>query len=130
MRSRSLILAAAMLFAGMQSAGHAGLDVEATLPQGENFELVVMEAPGCTYCTLFRRDVLPSYEASPRAKDMPIRFVDVNDEAAEGLGLQSPVDIVPTFLVLKNNKEVGRIPGYTGPEYFFHTINYLISTAP
>lgn len=118
------------MFAGMLTSGHAGLDIDAALPASENFELVVMEAPGCTYCTLFRRDVLPSYEASPRAKDMPIRFVDVNDEAAEALGLETPVDIVPTFLVLKNNKEVGRIPGYTGPEYFFHTINYLLTSAP
>ncbi|MEQ1717663.1 MAG: thioredoxin fold domain-containing protein [Hyphomicrobium sp.] len=130
MRSRYSLLAAAFMFAGMLTSGHAGLDIDAALPASENFELVVMEAPGCTYCTLFRRDVLPSYEASPRAKDMPIRFVDVNDEAAEALGLETPVDIVPTFLVLKNHKEVGRIPGYTGPEYFFHTINYLLTSAP
>ena len=121
------LLAAAWL---MSSAVKAELDHEAAIPAAPvAMELVVLEAPGCIYCGLFRRDVLPSYEASGRAKEMPIRFVDINDAAADALGLDSPVDIVPTFVVLKNNHEVGRIPGYTGPEFFFHTINHLLSGA-
>lgn len=130
MRTRLSLFAAAMVFVAAQSATHAGLDVDAPAMGAATMELVVMEAPGCTYCTLFRRDVLPSYETSERAKDVPIRFVDINDEAADALGLDGPVDVVPTFVVLKNNKEVGRIPGYTGPEIFFHTINYLLAGAP
>ncbi len=114
----------------MSSAVKAGLDHEAAIPATPvTMELVVLEAPGCIYCGLFRRDVLPSYEASERAKNMPIRFVDINDAAADALGLDSPVDVVPTFVVMKNNHEVGRIPGYTGPEFFFHTINHLLSGA-
>ncbi len=127
---RSYLALAALLAFGLCNGVNAGLDVDAPMPKAGNMELVVLEAPGCTYCTLFRRDVLPSYEASPQSKDLPIRFVDINDEAADALGIDYPVDIVPTFVVLKNNKEVGRIPGYTGPEFFFHTINYLLSTAP
>ncbi|MGE0055477.1 MAG: thioredoxin fold domain-containing protein [Hyphomicrobium sp.] len=133
MRSSTLaLLAFAALFVlGLSKTSvKAGLDLEAPASQNDNMELVVMEAPGCIYCTLFRRDVLPAYESSPKAKELPIRFVDINDEAADALGIDYPVDIVPTFVVLKNNKEVGRIPGYTGPEFFFHTINYLLSTAP
>ena len=121
------LLAAAWL---MSSAVKAELDHDAAIPAAPvAMELVVLEAPGCIYCGLFRRDVLPSYQASGRAKEMPIRFVDINDAAADALGLDSPVDIVPTFVVLKNNHEVGRIPGYTGPEFFFHTINHLLSGA-
>jgi len=127
---RSYLTLAALFAFGLCEAVNAGLDVEAPIPSNGNMELVVIEAPGCIYCTLFRRDVLPSYAASPRSKDLPIRFVDINDEAASAISIDYPVDIVPTFLVLKNNKEVGRIPGYTGPEFFFHTINYLLSTAP
>jgi thioredoxin-related protein len=112
------------------SSGQAGLDIDATIPKASNLELVVMEAPGCTYCGIFRRDVLPAYEASERAKDVPIRFLDVNDVSSTKIDLETPVDIVPTFVILKDNKEIGRIPGYVGPETFFHTINYLLSTVP
>jgi thioredoxin-related protein len=108
----------------------AGLDFTAPVPHSADLELVVMEAPGCIYCTIFRRDVLPAYQNSERGKDVPIRFLDVNDDAVAALGLEAPVNIVPTFVVLKRNKEMGRLPGYVGPEAFYHTINFLISTAP
>ena len=125
---RFLSCCAVVALAG--SSGQAGLDIDATIPKGSNLELVVMEAPGCTYCGIFRRDVLPAYEASERAKDVPIRFLDVNDVSSTKMDLETPVDIVPTFVILKDNKEIGRIPGYVGPETFFHTINYLLSTVP
>lgn len=112
------------------AAVKAGIDPDAPAPKAGTFQLVVMEAPGCTYCGIFRRDVLPSYEASERAKELPVRFLDVNDQASSGLDLQTPVDIVPTFIVVKDKKEVGRIPGYVGRENFYHAINHLMSAAP
>lgn len=124
---RTLTVALAL---AMPASGQAGIDADASIPKLTNVELVVLEADGCIYCGLFRRDVLPSYQVSERAKDMPIRFVDVNDVPAAKIELLTPVDIVPTFVVLKHNKEVGRIPGYVGPENFFHTINYLLYTVP
>lgn len=111
------------------STGIAGLDPDAPVPPPGNIQLVVMEAPGCIYCDIFRRDVLPSYQVSERGKDTPVRFVDVNDVAKTGIELQSPIDILPTFVIVKDNHELGRIPGYMGPEDFFHSINYLLSSS-
>jgi thioredoxin-related protein len=111
------------------SSGRAGIDRDAAVPQLGNLQLVVMEADGCIYCDIFRRDVLPSYETSERGKDMPVRFVDVNDIDKTGIELQSPIDILPTFVIVKDHREIGRIPGYMGPEDFFHSINYLLSSS-
>jgi thioredoxin-related protein len=110
------------------SRTRAGLDIDAPITNSSGLEIVVMEAPGCIYCDVFRRDILPSYQASEHGRLVPVRFVDINDDAAaNALALDTPINIVPTFLVIKNNKEVGRIPGYTGPEDFFHSINFLLS---
>ncbi|MEQ1651868.1 MAG: thioredoxin family protein [Hyphomicrobium sp.] len=111
------------------SNGKAGIDPDAPVPHLGNLQLVVMEAEGCIYCSIFRRDVLPSYEVSERGKDMPVRFVDVNDVPKTGIELQSPIDILPTFVIVKDNHEIGRVPGYMGPEDFFHAINYLLSSS-
>ncbi|MCB1505678.1 MAG: thioredoxin family protein [Hyphomicrobiaceae bacterium] len=92
-----------------------------------NLQIVVLEAPGCTYCTLFRRYVLPAYATSPRSRDVPIKFLDLNDEAYDKLGLDGPVDMVPTAVLMQNNREVGRIAGYLGPENFFHAMNHLLA---
>lgn len=110
------------------SISRADIDSGAAIPTG-SFELVVVEADGCIYCQIFRRDVLPAYEASAQAKDLPVRFVDINDIEADHLKFKSGVDIVPTFVVVKSQQEVGRISGYMGLENFFHSINYLMSSA-
>jgi thioredoxin-related protein len=61
---------------------------------------------------------------------MPVKFVDVNDIETTKVDLKSGVDIVPTFIVVKSQREVGRISGYLGPEDFFHSISYLLEDAP
>jgi thioredoxin-related protein len=120
----------ALLLLLPMAASRAGLDT-ASVPAASNaFELVVVEAEGCIYCRLFRRDVLPAYRTSEQGKEAPVRFVDVNDVDKAQVDLTSPVDIVPTFVVLKARHEVGRISGYVGPENFFHSINYLLASAP
>lgn len=78
-------------------------------------ELVAFEAPGCRYCPIFRRDVAPSYPASRAGKSAPLRFVDVNDEAASHFELTSPVTMVPTVVLVRDGVEIGRIAGYVGP---------------
>ena len=130
MRSIVLALLFALTMIIPAKSSRAGLDLEtAALPPG-TLELVVIEADGCIYCGLFRRDVLPDYAVSEQGKQMPVRFVDVNDTNTARLDLKSPVDIVPTFIVVKSQHEVGRISGYMGPEDFFHSISYLRASAP
>jgi hypothetical protein len=96
-------------------------------PRGATVEVIVIEAEGCRYCEVFRRDVWPAYVTSPRAHDAPMRFLDINDEAAEHLRLAGPVTLVPTVVVVRDGAEVGRIAGYVGPENFFITVKSLIS---
>jgi thioredoxin-related protein len=111
------------------AASRADVDETAVVPSN-TLELVVVEAEGCMYCTLFRRDVLPNYQASEQAKDLPVRFVDINDIEADHLDFTSEVDVVPTFVVVKSHHEIGRISGYMGRADFFHSISYLFASAP
>lgn len=89
-------------------------------------ELVVYEMPSSAYCRLFRRDVVPAFERSTRARTLPMRFVDLSAEGASEAGLDAPVTTVPTVVLLRDGREVGRITGYTGPENFFHLVNHMM----
>lgn len=102
-------------------------DFDAEIPGATDVELVVVEAGNCAYCYIFRRDVLPSYQSSERGKQVPVLFVDVNDTATAHLKLLTSIDVVPTFIVTKNRVEIGRLQGYSGPENFYHAINYLLT---
>lgn len=128
-----VVMCLLMLIAMAVSARAAHDDALSAAPaltgerQATNLQLVVLEAPGCSYCNLFRRYVVPAYETSPRARDVPIKIIDLNDAAYDKLGLDGPVDTVPTTVLMQNNREVGRIPGYLGPENFFHAVNHLMA---
>lgn len=126
---KMLVLTGSMV-CGATTALNAGLDLDAEISGHTNLQLIVMEAPGCIYCDLFRRDVLPAYQKSPRAKILPVRFIDVNNLDDAKLKVSSPVEIVPTFVVMRDDQEIGRIPGYVGPEIFYQSINHLISSIP
>ena len=89
--------------------------------------LVVIEAPGCFYCRLFRRDVRPAYEATPRAREVPMHFLDLKAAEARQLSFERPIDVMPTAILLRNGREVSRVPGYMAPQNFVRVINYLIS---
>ncbi len=95
------------------------------------YEIVVAEVEGCIYCDVLRRDVMPLFNASPEAKQVSVRFVDLNTPAAIQLELtEGPVTTVPTVLLVKGNREVGRAPGYMGPDGFFAAVKWMLQNAP
>jgi thioredoxin-related protein len=128
---RLAVIILAILCAAVAAAGPSRAALDFSLPQqlSSGFELVVIEAPGCVYCNIFHRDVVPAYERSPRSKSVPMRFVDLNEVGINALNLARPIDSVPTVLVVKDRREVGRIPGYVGPMNFFLTIDRMLDEA-
>jgi len=120
------VVAALTLMALSVAPVRALVDLETSaLPDGR-FEVLVVEIDNCIYCGLFRRDVAPAYTTSPRAKSAPLRYVNINAPDVDRLSLQAPIDTVPTVLVVDNGREVGRISGYVGPEFFFHSLSQLL----
>lgn len=126
----AFVAAAAVTVVGRE--GHAARDAASPIVTGSigaRDELVVYELPSSAYCRLFRRDVVPAFERSTRARTLPMRFVDLSAEGATEAGLEAPVTTVPTVVLLRDGREAGRITGYTGPENFFHLVNHMMGPA-
>lgn len=94
--------------------------------QASGLELIAFEVPGCAYCPIFRRDVAPSYAASRAGRLAPLRYVDLNDAAADRLSLSGPITIVPTLVLMRDGVEVGRITGYVGPEAVHRLLDTML----
>ena len=124
-RSARFIFLAAVLALGAVPV-RAVVDLETAAIPDNRKELLVVEIENCIYCGLFRRDVAPAYKSSIRARAVPMRFVNINAPDVDRLILESPIDSVPTVLVVENGREVGRIAGYVGPEIFFHSLQRLL----
>ena len=108
----------------------AARDMTADTRITSEYELVVLEVSRCIYCKLFRRDVLPTYNATTHAKSVPLRFVDLDHGSLTAFQLTAPIETVPTIILLHQAREVGRLAGHIGPETFLHAVNRLLSEAP
>jgi len=127
---RSLRLLLAMLLAiGASAPGQARQHPLPDPQPGASMALIVIETPGCFYCRLFHRDVRPAYEATARAREVPMLFLDLKAAKARQLALDRPIDVLPTVVLFRNGREVSRIPGYMAPDNFVRVINYLLSRA-
>lgn len=109
-----------------RDSGQAGLTAASTSPPA--LEVLVFEHPDCTYCRVFRRDVLPRYHQVMRANTAPLRFVDIARDDTAGLDLNARIDTLPTAVVMRNGREVDRIVGYWGPTGFFQLLSHILST--
>jgi len=126
--SRIAAFVIAVIVAAMPpTRGSALQHIESEARLAPQLELVVIESADCVYCDLFRRNIQFAYENSPRARDVPLRFLDLDALAARKLVLVEPISVVPTVLVLRDNEEIGRIPGYVAWEDFLRSINYLLA---
>jgi thioredoxin-related protein len=101
------------------------------MPLAGPYELVIVEVEGCIYCDVLRRDAMPAFNASPEAKQVSVRFLDLNTAAANALELtEGPLTTVPTVLLVKGNREMSRAAGYMGPDGFLSAIQWMMKNAP
>jgi len=128
MRWLPRLLIVVLLAALLVPIGHAARDVDTTATRHAGQELLVFESRTCTYCQLFRRDVLASYQQSGRARELPLRFVDFDQADLTRVQLEAPLSTLPTAVVMRDGREVGRIPGYTGPDTFFAMLGHILGS--
>jgi thioredoxin-related protein len=88
-------------------------------------ELVVFERKGCVYCQRFERDVAPLYGRTDEGRRAPLRRVDVSQGPPRDIALAAPVRFTPTFVLVEDGREVGRVTGYASDEAFWGLIGAL-----
>ena len=82
-------------------------------------ELVMFDSAGCIYCQRWERDVGRLYDKTAEAKILPLRRIDISRQSASGVSLSEPVHYTPTFVVVDQGREVGRIEGFSSDDQFW-----------
>ncbi|CCQ73764.1 hypothetical protein [Magnetospira sp. QH-2] len=93
-------------------------------------QLLMFHEEGCPWCQAWEHQIGTIYDKTDEAKVLPLTRLDVHEDLPADLELKSPVNFTPTFVVIQDNKEVGRIPGYPGDEFFWFLLAELIEKIP
>ncbi len=91
----------------------------------QSAELLMFERGGCVWCQRWNHDVGPVYDKSAEAKMLPLRRIDLDRQRPDGLKLSQPIRYTPTFVVIDNGREVGRITGYINDDSFWGLLGTL-----
>lgn len=90
-------------------------------------ELVMFTLDGCPWCARFEREVGPVYPKTAEGRRAPLRRVDVRSADARMAGLKDRVVAAPTFVLMHDNQEIGRINGYAGDDAFWGLLGQMLA---
>lgn len=103
-----------------------GLVFAANINTARALELVMFEQDNCEWCETWNKEIGPTYPKTTEGKKAPLRKVDIFDPRPKDLkGVRRP-RFTPTFVLIDKGKEVGRIRGYPGEDFFWGLLDELI----
>lgn len=88
-------------------------------------ELVMVEQTGCAWCARWNAEIAPAYPKTAEGKFAPLRRVDLRALPGD-LEITRRVNFTPTFLLVENGREIARLEGYPGEDFFWPVLENLL----
>jgi thioredoxin-related protein len=92
-------------------------------------ELIMYRRDGCPYCAAWDRQVGTGYSNSELGKVAPIRMIDIHATQPH-IELKSPIIYTPTFVLIHDGREIGRIEGFSTNDFFYGMLTRLVGELP
>ena len=89
-------------------------------------ELVMFGSPLCPWCEDWEGEVGAIYPKHAEGRMAPLRRVDIEQARPPELAEIDRVVFTPTFVLLVEGREVGRILGYPGEAHFWGLLGSLL----
>lgn len=93
-------------------------------------ELIMLREDGCGYCEQWEEEVGVVYGKTAEGRRLPLRRVDIHDKLPADLEFLVKGGYTPTFIVVDKGREIGRIRGYPGEDFFWGLLAQLIKRLP
>ncbi len=91
--------------------------------------LLMAEEDGCMWCARWDSEISEIYPKTPEGQAAPLKRIDIHKVIPDGIALDRPLYYTPTFVLLENGEEVGRIEGYPGEDFFWGVLGVLLRDA-
>ena len=101
----------------------------AALAEDGALTLLMFEQPGCRYCQAWDEEVGPEYPKTAEGMAAPLLRQQLRDGAPAGVTLVSSPVFTPTFILLRDGKELSRIEGYPGEDFFWGLLGQMLRDA-
>ena len=89
-------------------------------------ELLVLESPGCIWCIRWNDEIAPAYPHTAESRIAPLRRVDITKPWPADLSGIEHDRLTPTFILTEDGKEVARMRGYPGADFFWPLLDEML----
>ena len=89
-------------------------------------ELVLFETLGCEWCEQWNENIGVIYAKTAEGKFAPLRRVEIANEPPADLKHLRAAAFTPTFVVIDQGREVGRIIGHPGDDFFWPLLTQIL----
>lgn len=88
--------------------------------------LMMGREPGCMWCARWDAEIGPVYPKTTEGQSAPLLEVNLSEPLPDGIALNRPIVFTPTFVLLEDGTEIGRIEGYPGDNFFWGLLGQLL----
>lgn len=93
-------------------------------------QLVMFEEEGCVWCARWNSEIAPIYPKTPEGRAAPLQRIDLAQGSRTQFKLRSRPVYTPTFVIVDDGQEVGRIEGYPGEDFFWGLLGKILEPLP
>lgn len=95
-------------------------------PSLADLRLVMVEQPGCIYCQAWNDEISATYPKTDEGRAAPLTRVQLRDPLPDDMTFARPAVFTPTFVLLDDGAEIGRIEGYPGQDFFWGLLGQML----
>ena len=98
----------------------------AASPAMAELRLLMVEQEGCVYCAEWDRVIAPIYPKTPEGQAAPLERVHIRGPYPADAELGPRPIFTPTFILIADGQEAGRIDGYPGEDFFWGLLGRML----
>ena len=88
--------------------------------------LLMLDQFACEWCERWDAEVGVVYAKTAEGKRAPLLRNNIFDPLPDGIALSRRAQFTPTFVLVKDGAEIGRIEGYPGEDFFYGMLQQML----
>lgn len=124
---RHLLILLTLIF-GSNLAFAEGASKANSVEAGAELNLYMAEAKGCYWCARWNKDISHIYPKTAEGIAAPLKRYNLYSDKPT-VDFARKVTFTPTFILVRDGKELGRIEGYPGEDFFWPLLTQLFQKA-
>jgi thioredoxin-related protein len=100
-----------------------------TRTQASELRLLMFEQRACIWCEAWNKQIAEAYPNSWEGRLAPLQRINIHSGDRTDWEVIAWPRHTPTFVLVRGNREVGRITGYPGEDFFWPMLDEILQKA-